>query len=97
MGRRSTTCLPDRSPPAALGLRQSPPVPGRYPGAESLAFNSYGACPACQGLGVRSEVVPYKSLTGRERDIVLHGPPRAAEGDAALAPERADCTALGEL
>ena len=87
-----------------------------HPGAESFAFNSYGACPACQGLGVRSEVdettlvpdpdktieegavlpwtsggrrlsmyaagelgvrldVPYKSLTDRERDIVLHGPP----------------------
>ncbi|HEY1625408.1 MAG TPA: hypothetical protein VGG16_16580 [Streptosporangiaceae bacterium] len=87
-----------------------------HPGAESFAFNSYGACPACQGLGVRSEVdettlvpdpdktieegavlpwtsggrrlsmyaagelgvrldVPYKSLTGSERDIVLHGPP----------------------
>ena len=27
-----------------------------HPGAESFAFNSYGACPACQGLGVRSEV-----------------------------------------
>jgi excinuclease ABC subunit A len=87
-----------------------------HPGAESFAFNSYGACPACQGLGVRSEVdeatlvpdpdktieegavlpwnsggrrlsmyaagelgvrldVPYKSLTERERDIVLHGAP----------------------
>src|SRR5580658_2670454 len=87
-----------------------------HPGAESFAFNSYGACPACQGLGVRSEVdestlvpdpdktieegavlpwnsggrrlsmfaaselgvrldVPYKSLTARERDIVLHGEP----------------------
>ena len=23
---------------------------------QSFAFNSYGACPACQGLGVRSEV-----------------------------------------
>ena len=87
-----------------------------HPSAESFAFNSYGACPACQGLGVRSEVdeatlvpdpdktieegavlpwnsggrrlsmyaagelgvrldVPYKSLTERERDIVLHGPP----------------------
>jgi excinuclease ABC subunit A len=85
-----------------------------HPSAESFAFNSYGACPACQGLGVRSEVdeatlvpdpdktieggavlpwnsggrrlsmfaagelgvrldVPYKSLTDRERDIVLHG------------------------
>ena len=87
-----------------------------HPSAESFAFNSYGACPACQGLGVRSEVdeatlvpdqdktieegavlpwnsggrrlsmyaagelgvrldVPYKSLTERERDIVLHGAP----------------------
>jgi len=87
-----------------------------HPSAESFAFNSYGACPACQGLGVRSEVdeatlvpdqdktiedgavlpwnsggrrlsmyaagelgvrldVPYKSLSERERGIVLHGPP----------------------
>src|SRR5271169_6738246 len=87
-----------------------------HPGAESFAFNSYGACPACQGLGVRSEVdettlvadqdktieegavlpwtsggrrlsmyaagelgvrldVPYRSLTKRERQIVLYGPP----------------------
>jgi excinuclease ABC subunit A len=27
-----------------------------HPSGESFAFNSYGACPACQGLGVRSEV-----------------------------------------
>ena len=27
-----------------------------HPSAESFAFNSYGACPACQGLGARSEV-----------------------------------------
>src|SRR3984957_13809302 len=87
-----------------------------HPSAESFSFNSYGACPACQGLGVRSEVdvstlvgdpdktieegavlpwnsggrrlsmyaageqgvrldVPYRSLTKRERDIVLHGGP----------------------
>src|ERR1700735_758769 len=26
------------------------------PSAESFSFNSYGACPACQGLGVRSGV-----------------------------------------
>ncbi len=95
------------------------PVCGAHvedPSAESFAFNSYGACPACQGLGVRSEVdvaalvpdpgktieqgavlpwnsggrrlsmyaagqlgvrldVPYRSLTNRERDIVLHGEP----------------------
>jgi excinuclease ABC subunit A len=87
-----------------------------HPSAESFAFNSYGACPACQGLGVRSEVdaatlvpdpgktieqgavlpwnsggrrlsmyaarelgvrldVPYRSLTPREHDVVLHGEP----------------------
>src|ERR1700730_15953356 len=92
-----------------------------HPSAESFAFNSYGACPACQGLGVRSEVdestlvpdqdktieegavlpwnsggrrlsmyaagelgvrldVPYKSLTERERDIVLHGAPVQRQG-----------------
>jgi excinuclease ABC subunit A len=86
------------------------------PNAESFAFNSYGACPACEGLGVRSEVdfttlvpdpsktilegavlpwnsggrrlsmyaagelgvrldVPYRSLTDRERRIVLRGQP----------------------
>ena len=86
------------------------------PSAESFSFNSYGACPACKGLGVRSEVdvatlvpdqdktieggavlpwnagarrlyqyaarelgvrldVPYRELTRREQDIVLHGEP----------------------
>ena len=86
------------------------------PSAESFSFNSYGACPACKGLGVRSEVdpgtlvpdqdktieegavlpwnagsrrlyqyaarelgvrldVPYRELTSREKDIVLHGEP----------------------
>src|SRR5712675_2052071 len=93
------------------------PVCGAHfeaPSAESFSFNSYGACPACDGLGVRTEVdagtvvpdpdksiddgavlpwnlgarrlyryaaaelgvrtgVPYRSLTPRERDIVLHG------------------------
>src|SRR5579862_9307693 len=104
---------------ATQGMEVVCPVCGaRYepPSAESFAFNSYGACPACQGLGVRSEVdvstlvpdpgktieegavlpwnsggrrlsmyaagelgvrldVPYRSLTDRERDIVLHGEP----------------------
>src|SRR6201982_3037306 len=27
-----------------------------HPSAEAFAFNSYGACPPCQGLGVRPEV-----------------------------------------
>ena len=104
---------------ATQGMEIVCPVCGVHfepPSAESFAFNSYGACPACQGLGVRSEVdvdtlvpdpdktieegavlpwnsggrrlsmyaagelgvrldVPYKSLTPRERDIVLHGEP----------------------
>src|SRR5690348_8720204 len=108
-------------PPSIAVLREeiTCPVCGArfvHPGAESFAFNSYGACPACQGLGVRSEVdettlvpdpdltiedgavlpwnsggrrlsmyaagqlgvrldVPYKELTDREKDIVLHGEP----------------------
>jgi excinuclease ABC subunit A len=104
---------------ATQGEEIACPVCGAHvedPSAESFAFNSYGACPACQGLGVRSEVdvatlvpdpgktieqgavlpwnsggrrlsmyaagelgvrldVPYRSLTERERDIVLHGEP----------------------
>jgi excinuclease ABC subunit A len=104
---------------ATLGTEITCPTCGvifQHPGAESFAFNSYGACPACEGLGVRSEVdvaslvpdpdktiedgavlpwnsggrrlsmyaageqgvrldVPYRSLTKRERDIVLYGPP----------------------
>ncbi|HEY4849912.1 MAG TPA: excinuclease ABC subunit UvrA [Streptosporangiaceae bacterium] len=104
---------------ATQGMQVVCPVCGvRFepPSAEFFAFNSYGACPACHGLGVRSEVdvatlvpdpgktieegavlpwnsggrrlsmyaagelgvrldVPYRSLTSRERDIVLHGEP----------------------
>ena len=94
------------------GVRRAFSAPQR----RILLVYSYGACPACQGLGVRSEVdvstlvpdpgktieegavlpwnsggrrlsmyaaaeqgvrlnVPYRSLTKRERDIVLHGEP----------------------
>jgi len=50
-----------RVPPSIAALREeiTCPVCGAHfthPSAESFAFNSYGACPACQGLGVRSEV-----------------------------------------
>src|SRR6516225_4559191 len=44
---------------ATQGMDTACPVCGAHfepPSAESFAFNSYGACPACQGLGVRSEV-----------------------------------------
>ena len=104
---------------ATQGMDVVCPVCGVHfdpPSAEFFAFNSYGACPACHGLGVRSEVdvatlvpdpgktieqgavlpwnsggrrlsmyaagqlgvrldVPYRDLTERERDIVLHGEP----------------------
>ena len=104
---------------ATQGMEIICPVCGahfEHPSAESFSFNSYGACPACQGLGVRFEVdvstlvgdpgktieegavlpwnsggrrlsmyaageqgvrlnVPYRSLTKRERDIVLDGEP----------------------
>src|SRR5690242_8277895 len=50
-----------RVPPSIAALREeiTCPVCGarfEHPSAESFAFNSYGACPACHGLGVRSEV-----------------------------------------
>ena len=44
---------------ATQGMEIVCPVCGahfEHPSAESFAFNSYGACPACNGLGVRSEV-----------------------------------------
>ena len=42
---------------ASIGSEITCPTCGvtfEHPGAESFAFNSYGACPACDGLGVRS-------------------------------------------
>ena len=46
-----------------------------HPSAESFAFNSFGACPACHGLGVRSEVdlstlVPDPSKTIEEGAVL---------------------------
>src|SRR5579864_3707602 len=40
-----------------------------HPSAESFAFNSYGACPACQGLGVRSELDAPPLFPNRARTI----------------------------
>jgi len=40
-----------------------------HPSAESFAFNSYGACPACQGLGVRSEVDPGTLVPDPDKTI----------------------------
>ena len=41
-----------------------------HPSAESFAFNSYGACPACQGLGVRSEVDVATLVPDQDKTIV---------------------------
>jgi len=63
---------------ATQGMEMTCPECGArftHPGAESFAFNSYGACPACQGLGVRSEVdvaslVPDPAKTIEEGAVV---------------------------
>ncbi|QKV80758.1 excinuclease ABC subunit UvrA [Amycolatopsis sp. Hca4] len=104
---------------ATQGMEIGCPVCGvrfEHPGAESFAFNSLGACPGCDGTGVRTEVdpaalvpdpgktldegavlswnvggrrlsryaagelgvrldVPYRELTAREQDFVMHGEP----------------------
>jgi excinuclease ABC subunit A len=44
---------------ATQAMEMTCPVCGErfeIPSAESFAFNSYGACPACHGLGVRPEI-----------------------------------------
>ena len=63
---------------ANIGTEIVCPVCGvrfEHPSAESFAFNSYGACSACQGLGVRSEVdantlVPDPSKTISEGAVL---------------------------
>src|SRR5246127_1859700 len=57
---------------ANMGTEMVCPVCGarfEHPSAESFAFNSYGACPACQGLGVRSEVDVNTLVTDPSRTI----------------------------
>ena len=46
-----------------------------HPSAEFFAFNSIGACPACQGLGVRSEIDP---------DALVPDPGKSIEDGAVL-------------
>jgi excinuclease ABC subunit A len=46
-----------------------------HPSAEFFAFNSIGACPACQGLGVRSEIDP---------DALVPDPDKSIEDGAVL-------------
>src|ERR1700735_5244919 len=40
-----------------------------HPGAESFSFNSSGACPACHGLGVRSEVDAGALVADQDKTI----------------------------
>jgi excinuclease ABC subunit A len=40
-----------------------------HPSAEFFAFNSIGACPACEGLGVRSEVDPALLVSDPDKSI----------------------------
>jgi excinuclease ABC subunit A len=63
MSRLGTHICPNGHPVppsvATQGMEIVCPVCGarfEHPSAESFSFNSYGACPACNGLGVRSEV-----------------------------------------
>ena len=63
-----------------------------HPSAESFAFNSYGACPACHGLGVRSEV---------DTSTLVPDPGKTIEGGAVLpwnsGGRRLSMYAAGEL
>jgi excinuclease ABC subunit A len=63
MSRLGTHICPNGHPVApsvsTQGMEMTCPVCGArfaHPGAESFAFNSYGACPACNGTGQRAEV-----------------------------------------
>jgi excinuclease ABC subunit A len=63
MSRLGTHICPNGHPVAPTvatqGMEMTCPVCGvrfTHPGAESFAFNSYGACPACNGTGQRDEV-----------------------------------------
>ena len=80
---------------ATQGMEIVCPVCGVHfepPSAESFAFNSYGACPACKGLGVRSEV---------DVDTLVPDPDKTIEEGAVLpwnsGGRRLSMYAAGEL
>src|SRR3984885_3717221 len=57
---------------ATIGVEIICPVCGvhfDHPDAESFSFNSYGACPACHGLGVRSEVDADALVADQDKTI----------------------------
>jgi excinuclease ABC subunit A len=54
------------------GMQMTCPVCGvtfGHPGAESFAFNSYGACPACNGTGQRFEVDEATLVPDEDKSI----------------------------
>ena len=84
--RLGSHCCPNGHPcppSMAVALEQETVCPecGEHfygPGAEAMAFNSEGACPACEGTGVvravdESKLVPDESLTIDEGAVVVWG------------------------
>src|ERR1700744_4559405 len=76
MSRLGTHICPNGHPVApsvsTQGMEMTCPVCGArfaHPGAESFAFNSYGACPACNGTGQRAEVDPDALVPDEDKSI----------------------------
>jgi excinuclease ABC subunit A len=76
MSRLGTHICPNGHPVApsvsTQGMEITCPVCGArftHPGAESFAFNSYGACPACNGTGERIEVNPETLVPDEDKSI----------------------------
>ena len=76
MSRLGTHICPNGHPVApsvaTQGEEMTCPVCGvrfTHPGAESFAFNSYGACPACNGTGERVEVDEDSLVPDEDKSI----------------------------
>jgi len=76
MSRLGTHICPNGHPvtPSVFtqGMEITCPVCGAHfthPGAESFAFNSYGACPACNGTGQRFEVDQTTLVPDEDKSI----------------------------
>jgi excinuclease ABC subunit A len=76
MSRLGTHICPNGHPVspsvATQGTEMTCPVCGArftHPGAESFAFNSYGACPACNGTGERVEVDEGSLVPDEDKSI----------------------------
>jgi len=76
MSRLGTHICPNGHPVtpsvSTQGMEITCPVCGvhfTHPGAESFAFNSYGACPACNGTGQRFEVDETTLVPDEDKSI----------------------------